>query len=66
MKLEAGKTYRMRNGEVVKITRFFSEVWWADFDDPESYTGMWYDDGKADFFGPKLSSARFDIVEEVK
>jgi hypothetical protein len=66
MKLEAGKSYRMRNGEVVKITRFFSEVWWASQIVSEGYEGMWYDDGRADFFGPKLSSARFDIVEEVK
>jgi hypothetical protein len=65
MKIEAGKKYKMRNGEEVGPMVWERELWVVEALVSEVYYGMWLESGASDLFDGEQDND-YDLVEEVQ
>jgi len=65
MKLEAGKKYVLKSGQVVGPVWKDDDGIYMSEDNVEGYLPMWLEDGKADFFSnPENNYPEHDILAE--
>ena len=65
MKIEAGKKYRMRNGEEVGPMVWEQDIWVVDALVSSKFYGMWLESGTGDLFCSE-EDTDYDLVEEVQ
>lgn len=72
MKIEAGKRYKMRNGNtagpVTEDPSAEGRVAFECLERVDGYFGMWNSQGRAEFFGSgdEAANRQYDLMKEVK
>jgi hypothetical protein len=65
MKIEAGKKYKMRNGEEVGPMVWSQDIWVVDALVSSKFYGVWLESGKGYLFCSE-EDTDYDLVEEVQ